>query len=47
MKKYNSPICRIEIFTTTDVVTSSSFRTFSSSDIGNLDDGGNIDIVEW
>ena len=47
MKKYNSPICGIEIITTSDVITSSSFRTFSFSDTGNLDDNSGIDIVEW
>ena len=47
MKKYNSPICEIEIFTMSDVITSSSFKTFSFSDIGNLDDNSNIDRLEW
>ena len=49
MKKYNSPICEIEIFATPDVITSSSdtFRIFSFSNIGNLDDNSNIDKVNW
>ena len=49
MKKYNSPMCEIEIFATSDVVSSSSdsFRLFSSSGVGNLDDGSNIDKVIW
>ena len=49
MKKYNSPICEIEIFATSDVVTTSSasFRLFSFFNQGNLDDNSNIDRVEW
>jgi len=47
MKKYNSPIFEVETFTTSDVVASSSYRAFSSGGIGNLDDGSNIDRIEW
>lgn len=49
MKKYNSPICEIEILTTSDVVTSSSdtFRIFSFFNTGNLDDNSSIDRAEW
>ena len=49
MKKYNSPICEIENLTMVDVLTASSptFTEFSFSDNGNLDNGINIDRVEW
>ena len=46
MKKYNSPVCEIEIFTMSDVVTASKYQEFYSSNIGNLDDGG-IDKIIW
>ena len=46
MKKYNSPVCEIEIFTMSDIVTASAYQNFFSSNVGNLDDGG-IDRIEW
>ena len=49
MKKYNSPICKIESLSTADAITASynTFRTFSFVNTGNLDDNSNIDRVEW
>ena len=50
MKKYNSPIFEIEMLMTSDVVTTSGidkFKNFASSNVGNLDDGSNVDVVEW
>ena len=47
MKKYNSPICEIEILTMDDVLTASSFNSFTFAESGNLDNDVNIDRVEW
>ena len=49
MKKYNFPICEIEILTASDVITTSvsTFREFSFSNTGNLDSDGNIDRIMW
>lgn len=47
MKKYNSPICEIKIFATSDVITTSSFSLFSVSNKGDLDNDSGVDRVEW
>ena len=49
MKKYNSPICEVESLMTSDIITTSSseFRNFSFSSVGNLDDDRSIDVVQW
>ena len=47
MKKYNSPICEIEALTMADILTASSFNSFSFAESGNLDYDVNIDRIEW
>ena len=47
MKKYNSPICEVEAFAASDVITASEFTLFSFLNIGKLDDDSNVDKVQW
>ena len=49
MKKYYSPTFQITIFQLKkqDILTASLFETFASYDDGNLDDGSNLDVLEW
>ena len=49
MKKYNSPVCEIELLATSDIITTSSseYRGFSAFGVGDLDNGRDIDVVEW
>lgn len=47
MKKYLSPICEFNAFEAEDVITTSTFSLFNWFQKGNLDDGSNVDSIDW